>query len=103
MNNNVSVGWASKVGYLLTVLGGAATAWASAAHNPSISPETLLIVTIAAGVLTNIGRQYQAAKVSIAPPDELPPALVGAPVATTVPADGVDGPTVAHAQPSAEQ
>lgn len=60
MNTQVPVGPASIVGYLLTTLSAAATAWASASTHPAISPEALLIVTIAAGVLTNIGRQLQA-------------------------------------------
>jgi hypothetical protein len=58
---NVPVGPATYVGYLLTLLGGAATAWASASTHPAIGAETLLIVTIVAGVLTNLGRQFQAA------------------------------------------
>lgn len=67
---NPPVGPASIVGYLLTLLGGGATSWASASANPAISPTTLLIVTVAAGILTNIGRQIQAAKGS---PEEGPP------------------------------
>lgn len=59
---SVPVGPASWAGYILTTLGAAATAWAAAATNPAISPETLLIATLAAGVITNIGRQLQAPK-----------------------------------------
>lgn len=68
MNTNVPVGPATIVGYALALLGGAATAWASASGHPAISAEVLLIVTIAAGVLTNLGRQLQAPK-GQAPPE----------------------------------
>lgn len=62
MNTQVPVGPASIAGYLLTALGTAATAWAAASGHPAISAEVLLIVTFAAGLLTNIGRQLQAPK-----------------------------------------
>lgn len=58
----VRVGPATIVGYLLTAIGAAATAWAAASHNPAISAEVLSIVTVAAGVFTNLGRQFQAGK-----------------------------------------
>lgn len=56
----VPFGPASWVGYILTALGSAATLWAAASTHPTVSAETLLIVTMAAGVLTNLGRQIQA-------------------------------------------
>jgi hypothetical protein len=67
---SVPVGPASIVGYLLTILGTAATSWAAASTHPAISAETLLIVTIVAGLLTNAGRMLQAGK---APEETAPP------------------------------
>lgn len=63
----VSIGPASIIGYLLTALGAAGTAWASASTHPAINAETLLIVTIAAGALTNAGRQLQASRLPQTP------------------------------------
>lgn len=70
MNTDVPVGPATIVGYGLTLIGAALTTWASAAIHPAISAEVLLIVTIAAGVLTNLGRQLQSGKLPALPSDE---------------------------------
>jgi hypothetical protein len=59
----VSVGLGTIVGYLLTTVGAAATAWASAEGPAShISPGLLAILTIVSGLGTTLGRQYQGGK-----------------------------------------
>lgn len=108
MNTQVPVGPASIVGYLLTALGTAATAWAAASGHPAISPEVLLIVTFTAGLLTNLGRQLQAkTPFSAEGPTDVVPAALAVEAETNVAKaqaqpDGVDGPAVPFAQPSKE-
>lgn len=72
---NVSVGISTKVGYGLTLIGAALTAWATAASHPGVSPETLLIVTIVAGMVTSFGRMLQAAVATNGTTPEVPAAL----------------------------
>lgn len=72
MNVKVPVGLASLVGYLLTTLGAAATAWAAASTSPVISAKDLAILTFAAGLATNAGRHLQGAvALKAAPPAEV--------------------------------
>ena len=59
--NEVPVKLGSIVGYLLTALGAAATAWATAEGPTShIKPGLLAVLTVVAGLLTSLGRKYQA-------------------------------------------
>jgi hypothetical protein len=59
----VSIGLGTIVGYGLTAIGGAATAWATAeGASAHIAPGLLAVVTVIAGSLTTLGRMYQAAK-----------------------------------------
>jgi len=58
---NVRVGLGTIVGYLLTTLGAAATAWATAEGSSAhISPGLLAVLTVVAGSLTSLGRMWQA-------------------------------------------
>lgn len=59
----VPVGLGSIVGYVLTAIGAAATAWATAEGASShIKPGLLAAITVGAGLFTSLGRMYQAAQ-----------------------------------------
>jgi hypothetical protein len=60
MKNSVSIGLGTIVGYGLTIIGGAVTAWAAAEPHPSISVGLLAALTYGAAQLTTLGRMYQA-------------------------------------------
>ena len=61
MKNSVPAGLSTYVGYALTTLGAAATAWSTAEGSSAhIKPGLLAVLTVVAGTLTNLGRQYQA-------------------------------------------
>lgn len=80
----VSVGVGTLVGYGLTLVGGAATAWATAEGAGSqLSPGLLAALTFAAGILTTLGRQYQgkpAVKIVEPLPQPMSRALALAPI-----------------------
>jgi hypothetical protein len=60
--NKVSVGPATYIGYGLTAIGLVATGIAAVEKELAGSGKWLAILTIVAGVLTNLGRQMQAPK-----------------------------------------
>ncbi len=63
---NPSIGLGTIVGYGLTTLGTAATAWATAeGASAHIAPGLLAILTVVAGTLTTLGRMYQAGKAPV--------------------------------------
>lgn len=70
MMTKVSVGLGTIVGYTMTTIAGAATAWATAeGASAHISPGVLAVITVVSGTLTTLGRMYQAAQA----PAETPP------------------------------
>lgn len=80
--SKVSVGLGTIVGYGLTTLAGAATAWATAeGASAHIAPGVLAVITVVAGTLTTLGRMYQAAT----PPVEVLSAKPEAAVTPEVP------------------
>ncbi len=84
---NVKIGLGTIVGYALTTLGAAATAWATAEGPTShIKPGLLAVLTVAAGLLTSLGRMYQA-KAPIEPPAP-EPAVIEAPAPAAAPPEG---------------
>lgn len=86
MNNNVSVGWASIVGYLLTLVSAIATGIAAHEGELSGNGKWLAILTIVIGALTNLQRTSQAKEV------------IKQSAATPAPTDAKDGPWVAQAE-----
>lgn len=61
--NKVTVGIGTIVGYTLTTLAAAGTAWATAEGASShIAPGLLAVITVVAGTLTSLGRMYQGGK-----------------------------------------
>jgi hypothetical protein len=87
----VSVGLGTKVGYALTAICGAASAWATAeGASAHISPALLAVLTIVSGIGTTLGRQYQGK-----------PTLVKAPAAVPVEALPSDAEEAAAPPPAA--
>ncbi len=85
--NEVPIKLGTIVGYLLPALGAAATAWATAEGSAShIKPGLLAVLTVAAGLLTSLGRMYQAKAPVEPPPPE--PAVIEAPAPAAEPPEG---------------
>jgi hypothetical protein len=85
----VEIGLGTIVGYLLTTLGAAATAWAAAEGSAShLSPGLLAVLTVVSGTLTTLGRMYQAKTPVEPPPPE--PTVIEAPAPAASPPEGQD-------------